>query len=1175
MLNLRVRLVKDNGTTDGTSRVLNTKTISYAVDLNGAGTLDFSVSRNDFVPEVMPFLVRVEYSDSPSGPYKPLPEHELFIIESDSDDSLDEGQVVSYKAVAFVPWLLGGAYVGTGPGQTGNERQFGDDASGNASAGRIMSYLINESKGRGWLPGLVIDFSTYGDSNGVAWAVADRAPIKWTLETFYPKVLEQLSEQNMCDWTAEGNKLRLFRPGTRGSDRSQLVFGGAGFTRVPVTTDVTGWYTHVIALSDAGRVQVHNAAAEARFGRRSIAMTQTGIKDVPTSTKLARELLADGQKVKREEVFEWTPQDGGIYPFRDFILGDLVTAKVRGGSSHKRVFGVQVEQDIDGAKVQVRIGDQLKSGAIKAGKLLGSVTVGGVVGGSGGNYPSSPPLPLPVPLPPDGLRVTHNEGTWDSHGNPVVTVGLEWAKVTEAVDGSEVDIAEYQVWSREPAGERVLDATVAGISRSVEITSWAPDQHRLVSVRARAASGDKWSDYSLEVAVMPEYPAEQVPKAPTDVAEVSSEPLWTSAGPVDNIKLEWSPVVETTTGDPVEVETYEVWVGGVPALTTTTNTTTVQVPPLLEKEVRVRAYSRLGGWGDLSYPAITITGSYPAPSTATPTKPTVVSGSGNAFARWDGQYSGTTKGTLSVRVEARVGSGPWVVQGSLRDAGEQIVTLGNIGDTVEVRLVAVDQAGRVTGTSLTTTVVITGVDLGEIEQEIQDALDEISNLQEAITVEGGRLTWSANAPVAADAAGKPIGATWFRRDGAGVVIGQWELTTVGWVARTHGNQVIANLDAGKINTGFLASPRIQARSISAVKLALGDFTNLVNDGTFVYGNTEWPGATVVTSTTEPNYLELISGATGNTDAWNSAHFESTKGDEYFVSFEAWADPSNTVFRDARAFVSQVNDAGNNFNWPVAAVTAAQLQAAPGTWIKGSGVVFHNSDLVRSAKIAVSIGSTGGAVAGQKYRFRNVQVRRRNTAELIVDGAVKARHVTMDEGFANKFWANEANVGKIAVDYLEPNIGGKLNIWANEAVEIIVGRQDGQDADMVNIRDSVDVVSDAAAESERLAREAESAARVAEGQALVAQEWAKEAGDRIASQQAVFRVTSTGAEIASKDSSNLVQITPQGVTIVQGGAAASMWDAGRLIVSEAIVAKAQLGNHEAEKSGTQRTVFRPI
>src|SRR5690606_6833991 len=42
------------------------------------------------------------------------------------------------------------------------------------------------------------------------------------------------------------------------------------------------------------------------------------------------------------------------------------------------------------------------------------------------------------------------------------------------------------------------------------------------------------------------------------------------------------------------------------------------------------------------------------------------------------------------------------------------------------------------------------------------------------------------------------------------------------------------------------------------------------------------------------------------------------------------------------------------------------------------------------------------------------------------------------GFADKFWANEANIGKILVDFVEPNFGEHLSLSGNEGITLLAG-----------------------------------------------------------------------------------------------------------------------------------------
>lgn len=889
MLNLRIRTVTDDGVRDASSVVIDAISITYSAQLNGAATLNFEASRDDWEPTVFPFLAQVEYSTDGGINYSPLPEHDLFIFERDSDDSKDQGKIVTYDGVGYVPWLLAGAYVGTGPWQENNERRINGDGSFNAQAGHIMSYFIDESKGRGWLSRLNRGFNATLDSAGVAWQPSDYASIAWRLETFYTDVLDQLAEQGLCDWSATGNTLNLYRPDTLGTEKHDIVLGGQEFERVPVATDHTGWYTHVIAISDAGRVHVHNTALETRFGRRSAVMSQTGVNDTTTSTKLANTMLADGMISDRQEGYEWSPSSEGVHPWRDFKIGDHVTARARGGKRVRRVMGLIVTQNTEHASVQAMVGEMIRSRAERNQKKLGSLSVGNIVGGSGGGYPTSPGVPEPVPSAPEGVIIANNVGQWTDGGDPVSLVTVSWSPVTSSVDGEEITIIEYEVWSRTPSGNLALDTIVTGTEATIDM--WPSGEPRLVAVRARSARGII-SDFSLELYFTPVYPESIVPKAPTNLDIVSNTATFTAVGPVANIILVWDAVTESTDDTPLTVPEYEVWADGAPLTRIANTTVAITQPSSTVREYRVGAITAQGVRGDLSTP-FSVTGATPDVSTATPTAPLLTSGGANIIAAWDGGFTAPGAGTHTVRVEARIGSGAWIRQGaSLSTAGSQLVRLGDVGDTVEVRFVAIDPLGRDAGTSAT----------------------------ESITVEG--------------------------IDGDDIIAGT-----------IHGNRI--------------------------------------------------------------------------------------------------------------------------------------------------------------------------------------------------------------------------EVGTLAVDAVEPNFGESLNLYANESIVLMAERMDDTDNAVADAQQTADAALTEAENAELAAALAAAEAAAADGKALVAQTMAQDAQDQLTSHQAVFRVISTGAEVASIDGSNLVRITPEGVQIVQGGTAASTWDAGRLIVNEAIVNRAQVGAHSFERYSAGRTIIRPI
>lgn len=249
--------------------------------------------------------------------------------------------------------------------------------------------------------------------------------------------------------------------------------------------------------------------------------------------------------------------------------------------------------------------------------------------------------------------------------------------------------------------------------------------------------------------------------------------------------------------------------------------------------------------------------------------------------------------------------------------------------------------------------------------------------------------------------------------------------------------------------------------------------------------------------------------------------------------------------------------------------AVEARVAGGTWVQQGAAMSKAGDQ------SIGLGSVGDTVEVRLVSLDRLS-RVTGTSVVVSKEVVGVEHGDMDlsPAWFDAVFANEAMFGRIKANQLEPSVGGQLNLTANESIVLMAGRQDELGSDLAATIEHLDEVADTAQEALTVSEDASYAAALADGKALVAQAQAQDASDRLSQQQAVFRVTAEGADISSVDGSNSVQITPNGVSIVQGGTAASTWDAGRLIVSEAIVSKATLGNHVVEKSGT-RSIWRPL
>lgn len=673
--------------------------LSVTVQENGTPVLRFALSTR--VSGRMPddgFVVSVEYSVG-GGRFVPLPEHDRFVVSEDSGDDADQSKTVTYSGESYVSWLLARTYLHWSQ-YAKNGARLWTESGHPASPGTIVGGMVLESKARGWGDQVEMDFAWDTDSNGVPWQADDKVLQEWRLLTPLTEVLTSLVKSGLCDWTVEGMKLRLFRPGTHGADRAELVLGGPRMEHVPVKTDASKIFTHLTVVPEKAYYWLYldNVGAPSKWGRLEATMTQSGIDNHTEATKLAQPALLEGRSAKREESFEWTPSDGDLVPWRDFQVGDTLTARVRGAQLPRRVIGIVAREQGEAVSVRVIVGEKIGTVQSRILARVGAGSVGGIIGGSGNSFPGSIGPSALAPDRPNALHVKANTGEWGEGGSSRSTVTLEWEPVTAAVDGSLVDIVEYEIWSRLPSEQPSLVTTVAAAADpEASITLWAPGVERLAAVRAKSAQGI-YGDWSLEVLFTPASPSSVVPKAPQNVRVLSNIGAFTAAGPIASVLIGWDAVTQSTDEEPLTVAEYELWADG-PIARVTATSMRVNLPSGLLEEYRVRARAENGAWGDLST-VLEVTGASPSVGAFAPTAPILKTGYGDVIAKWDGTYTAPAAGAHTVWIEARIGADLWQRQGMvLTAAGEALITLGDVGDIVEVRAVSYDQLGRETGIS--------------------------------------------------------------------------------------------------------------------------------------------------------------------------------------------------------------------------------------------------------------------------------------------------------------------------------------------------------------------------------------------------------------------------------------------------------------------------------------------
>lgn len=196
------------------------------------------------------------------------------------------------------------------------------------------------------------------------------------------------------------------------------------------------------------------------------------------------------------------------------------------------------------------------------------------------------------------------------------------------------------------------------------------------------------------------------------------------------------------------------------------------------------------------------------------------------------------------------------------------------------------------------------------------------------------------------------------------------------------------------------------------------------------------------------------------------------------------------------------------------------------------------------------------------------------AVTIADGAITGPKVNAGSIWANQAWIDALNVGIIRVDWLEPNIGEKLNLVANSAVLQIGGQLDDHSADLALKAQQITAAQSSADAAGQAAADAQGTAGSATVQASMAQQVAQATAQALTAHQSIFQITSDGARLITPDGSQALVLTPAGVAIQQNGIAQTTWTAGAMVVPNAILDGATIGTVRFEKSGT-RTLVRQV
>lgn len=273
-----------------------------------------------------------------------------------------------------------------------------------------------------------------------------------------------------------------------------------------------------------------------------------------------------------------------------------------------------------------------------------------------------------------------------------------------------------------------------------------------------------------------------------------------------------------------------------------------------------------------------------------------------------------------------------------------------------------------------------------------------------------RIIWSTSTPTSGS---YNTGDMWFRHNGTGNVIAQWRWDGA-WQQQRLDDAVIANLDAGKIVSGFIDAARIRAGSITADKVLVGG-ANLLPNPNFEDGGAGWAlnsisitaGAGIGGSNTLT--IAETSGKAGSyagvreADRWATA--KVTPGQAYLIS--AWVRSDTEIpVGDAALYARAYAETGDERAFASPSTRSNQDAIPAGEWVRVSGLVRVPDGYPRLA-LGLYRRAAGAAIT---WCLPSVTLATDSTS--IVPGAISTGHIA-----AKAIEAGNIAAGAISTDHL--------------------------------------------------------------------------------------------------------------------------------------------------------------
>lgn len=244
----------------------------------------------------------------------------------------------------------------------------------------------------------------------------------------------------------------------------------------------------------------------------------------------------------------------------------------------------------------------------------------------------------------------------------------------------------------------------------------------------------------------------------------------------------------------------------------------------------------------------------------------------------------------------------------------------------------------------------------------------------------------------------------------------------GWKADVAATDVVGQLTAGQIAAGAIGTTQLAARAATVEKLAIRDFTNLVQDPGFEDGALGWTlnaGFSVGTSAsfarTGSKHINRTASDNSSAASRSPLMFDVAPGDVFYI--EAYVRPEAAFAASSVGVrIAWRDAAGTTLSYSSVVLTSwtvGQYQLVGGKVTAPAGAAYGNFEVVASSQ-------TGGTV-----RWDDCRCHRANAGKLVVDGGITAQHLdTVSMGVAGLAVFG----GTLESDNFSEGAAGEISGW---------------------------------------------------------------------------------------------------------------------------------------------------